>query len=83
MIFILVLISSSVLADFILLPSSVLAELALFSLHYQPASHPASHPPGIVCLLANLFFIAYQLTLAYNGRQPQIFLYIEDDLKFV
>jgi hypothetical protein len=27
-----------------ILPSSVLAELALFSLHYHPATQPASYP---------------------------------------
>jgi erythrocyte band 7 integral membrane protein len=30
--------------DYLLLPSSVLAELALFSLHYQPATQPSTQP---------------------------------------
>ena len=63
---------------FVILPSSVLAELALFSLHFQPASQPATQPTGIVYFLANLYLIPskidFILTLAYNGRGTKIFL---------
>ena len=45
----------------LILPSLVLAEQALFSLHY----HPASHSPGIVYFLANWYLIETKLHI-YN-----------------
>ena len=49
-----------------LLPSSALAELALFSLHYHPASQPANQPPGLVYFLADWYLIETKLDIYTN-----------------